>query len=178
MEAVPVAGRGSLNFIERLMQLATTEFIRQCRYNPQHNAESEQHLYDLLEQQLMQGGGSMTLEIKSAEQVHSAKISQASLLQALGEDYQAIDKHLQALVRGYSAGTAQPRLLLSPALAVLPGLTASLSHEAEVLDEAALHRNCAALASLFPKVADSGSSGNNSETARAFNLITEVPHGG
>ena len=43
---VVVPGTGWVNLTDSLIQLATNAFIQQCRFNPQHNAESEQMLLD------------------------------------------------------------------------------------------------------------------------------------
>ena len=37
---VQVPGVGSQSFMNMMMQIATNLFIQQCRFNPQHNAES------------------------------------------------------------------------------------------------------------------------------------------
>ncbi|MEE3237819.1 MAG: hypothetical protein VX220_02880, partial [Pseudomonadota bacterium] len=39
---IQVPGVGTQNFMDSMMQLATRLFIQQCRFNPQHNAASEQ----------------------------------------------------------------------------------------------------------------------------------------
>ena len=51
---IQIPGVGAQNFADQIMQLATNQFIQQCRFNPQHNAESEQLLYNELPQVLQQ----------------------------------------------------------------------------------------------------------------------------
>ena len=47
-KVVQVPGVGKQNFMNLMMQVATDLFIGQCRFNPQHDANSEQDLYNLL----------------------------------------------------------------------------------------------------------------------------------
>src|SRR5690606_8835350 len=43
---VPAAGR--VQMMDSVLQLMTSAFVQQCRFNPQHNARSEQFLFDCL----------------------------------------------------------------------------------------------------------------------------------
>src|SRR5690606_32345751 len=43
---VPAAGK--VQMMESVLQLMTSAFVQQCRFNPQHNARSEQFLFDCL----------------------------------------------------------------------------------------------------------------------------------
>ncbi|MGI9250120.1 MAG: hypothetical protein ACR2PR_02835 [Pseudohongiellaceae bacterium] len=167
---VQIPGVGSQDFTEQMMQLATTLFIQQCRFNPQHNAESEQQLCNQLPHWLSDYDDSATaksenivLELKTTSQVHTAKLPRESLLQTLRSNYQKIDQHIEALATPATTPTTQ--LLISPALAALPALSHSLTRTATVLDEPGLSRNCVALAAHI-----------RSADTDAMTLINTLPH--
>lgn len=129
-----VPGTGWVNLSDSLLQLFTTAFIQQCRYNPQHNAESEQKLLDglpawLLEDgELEQGGAnsaeearpSLLIRLEHNNAVHQARLPRSSLHNRLQPFYQKIVQQIAALdPQGDST------LLVSERLQSLPGF---LSH--------------------------------------------------
>ncbi len=120
---IQVPGVGSQHFMNLMMQLATGLFIQQCRFNPQHNAESEQQLYNALPAWLAQDqqDGNLILELQSGANTHTAKLPRESLVANLNSYYKKILQQLLAL-----AGNNQVRLLLSAELAELPGFMAIL----------------------------------------------------
>lgn len=121
---IQVPGVGNQNFMDLMMQLATGLFIQQCRFNPQHNAESEQQLYNELPNWLKQDDGnknSLLLELKTGSAVHTAKMPRESLINHLSGYYQKIHKQIAAL--GSGDGT---ELLVSSAMAALPGFINTL----------------------------------------------------
>jgi len=116
---IQVPGVGSQNFMDLMMQLATDLFIQQCRFNPQHDAESEQQLYNALPHWLHQDDrdqSSLLLELQSKTTAHTAKMPRESLVQNLSRHYKSIAQQIAELS---TAGDS--KLLLSPEFAELPG---------------------------------------------------------
>jgi hypothetical protein len=137
---IQVPGVGSQNFMDLMMQLATGLFIEQCRFNPQHDAESEQQLYNALPLWLKQDGkdqNSLLLELKVNTAVHTAKMPRESLINNLARHYKSIGQQVAELAVG-----GDSKLLLSPDFADLPGFRSFLgeSIELEVLPVSAISR--------------------------------------
>lgn len=137
---IQVPGVGSQNFMDLMMQLATGLFIEQCRFNPQHNAESEQQLYNALPLWLEQDGkdqNSLLLELKANTTVHTAKMPRESLVNNLSRHYKSIGQQVAELAVG-----GDSKLLLSPEFAGLPGFRSFLgeSIELELLPVGAISR--------------------------------------
>ncbi len=121
---IQVPGVGSQNFMDLMMQLATGLFIQQCRFNPQHDAESEQQLYNALPHWLRQEDtdqGSLIVELKANAAVYTAKIPRESLINSLARYYKSIGQQIAELV-----SDADSKILLSSEFGELPGFTASL----------------------------------------------------
>jgi hypothetical protein len=117
---IQVPSVGSQNFMDLMMQLATGLFIQQCRFNPQHDAESEQQLYNALPDWLRQNDtdqNSLMLELKANTAVHTAKMPRESLITNLSRHYKSIGQQIAEL-----AVAGQSKILLSPEFAELPGL--------------------------------------------------------
>lgn len=139
---IQVPGVGSQNFMSLMMQLATGLFIQQCRFNPQHDAESEQQLYNALPHWLRQDDSnksSLILELKTPSAVHTAKMPRESLLNNLSGHYKNIGQQIAALAAGTDV-----QLLLSGELAKLPGFIASLASydKLKVLQAEAVSAGC------------------------------------
>jgi hypothetical protein len=130
-EVIQIPGVGSQNFMDLLMQLSTDLFIQQCRFNPQHNAESEQQLYNALPAWLRQEEneqGSLVVELNSGGNVHTAKLPREELVASLSGHYRKIDQQIQALLGDHGA-----QLLLNPNMAALPGLNRAFNHHADLV---------------------------------------------
>lgn len=122
---IQLPGVGSQNFMDLMMQQATDLFIQQCRFNPQHDAESEQQLYNVLPHWLRQDNNdqsSLILELQANTTVHTAKMPRESLLSNLGKYYKSIGQQLAQLATGEDT-----KILLSNEFEELPGFTASLN---------------------------------------------------
>tara|TARA_B110000444_G_C18833821_1_gene594792 strand:+ start:933 stop:2222 length:1290 start_codon:yes stop_codon:yes gene_type:complete len=137
---IQVPGVGSQNFMDLMMELATSLFIEQCRFNPQHEAESEQQLYNALPLWLEnddKSQNSLLLELKANTAVHTAKMPRESLINNLSRHYKSIAQQLAQLSIG-----GDSKLLLSPDLADLPGFRSFLgeSIDLEVLPVDAISR--------------------------------------
>jgi len=139
---VQIPGVGSQNFISLMMQQATDSFIQQCRFNPQHNAEYEQLLYNQMPLWLSQYDDSQTnlvLELKTRDALHVAKMPKEGLIASLQGHYKKINQELEPLLAGgYSS------LILNKDLASLPGYMASLPHfkSVKVLQDDAIIEAC------------------------------------
>ena len=121
---IQVPGVGTQNFMDSMMQLATRLFIQQCRFNPQHNAASEQQLYNELPSWLRQSDGdhgSLMMELKTDEAVHTAKMPRENLVSSLNGHYQIIRQHIAALATEHGV-----RILVNSRMSTLPGFVASL----------------------------------------------------
>ncbi|MFT6092602.1 MAG: hypothetical protein ACJA2Q_000491 [Pseudohongiellaceae bacterium] len=139
---VQIPGVGSQNFINLMMQQATDSFIQQCRFNPQHNAEYEQLLYNQMPLWLSQYDDSQTnlvLELKTRDALHVAKMPKEGLIASLQGHYKKINQELEPLLEaGYSS------LILNKDLASLPGYMASLPDfkSVKVLQDDAIIEAC------------------------------------
>lgn len=136
---IQVPGVGSQNFMDLMMQVATGLFIEQCRFNPQHDAESEQQLYNTLPLWLEQDGedqNSLLLELTASKAVHTAKMPRESLINNLSRHYKSIAKQVAELAVGDS------KLILSPEFGDLPGFRSFLGKTIamEVLPAEAISR--------------------------------------
>ena len=139
---IQIPGVGSQNFMNLMMQLATGLFIQQCRFNPQHDAESEQQLYNALPNWLQQNEGddnSLLLELRTQNNVHTAKMPRESLNSNLSQYYQKICEQIFALTKQEG-----DQLILSQAMSELPGLVTSLAEvgDIHVLDRGAINTAC------------------------------------
>ena len=132
-EVVVLPGTGWVNLSESLLQLVTSAFIAQCRFNPQHNADSEQQLLDLLphwleeEQADLSAGGEserthLQIRLSHNTTVHEASLARGSLTARLQSAYQKIAQQLQQL-----DPSGNFPVLVSDRLQRLPGLMAALT---------------------------------------------------
>lgn len=139
---IQIPGVGSQNFINLMMQQATDSFIEQCRFNPQHNAEYEQLLYNQLPLWLSQYDDSQTnlvLELKTSDALHVAKMPKEGLIASLRGHYKKINQELEPLLNDQFT-----TLILNQGLASLPGYMASLPQfkSVKVLQDSAIIEAC------------------------------------
>ena len=119
---VQVPGVGSQSFMNLMMQIATNLFIQQCRFNPQHNAESEQQLYNTFPHWLgASDDGNLILELATGETNHTAKMPHEALVSSLRPQYAKISDQVLAMQSNQDC-----QLMISPAIAALPGFAVSL----------------------------------------------------
>lgn len=124
---IVVPGTGWVNLSDSLVQLATNAFIQQCRFNPQHNAGSEQMLLDGVPQWLQDeasvrsGAGderrSIEIRLSHNNTVHIANLPRNALATRLQTYYQKILQQLQLL-----DPTETVPLVISDRMQALPGL--------------------------------------------------------
>tara|TARA_B100001250_G_scaffold59126_1_gene46036 strand:+ start:1628 stop:2974 length:1347 start_codon:yes stop_codon:yes gene_type:complete len=135
-----VPGVGIQNFQNLMMRMATDLFIAQCRFNPQHNAYTEQQLYNELNSWFFQDDKEQTflLELKSGDAAHTAKLPKESLVAALQEYYQKINEQIKVMASSNS------QLLLSENLSGLPGYVSTLSsiHNLVLIERSQITKAC------------------------------------
>ncbi|MCB1648947.1 MAG: hypothetical protein H7A05_07865 [Pseudomonadales bacterium] len=145
---VVVPGTGWVNLTDSLIQLATNAFIQQCRFNPQHNAESEQMLLDGIPQWLRDEAALLTqdeddrrsIEIRLPHNntVHVANLPRSALSTRLQSYYQKVLQQLQLL-----DPTQSSTLVFSDRLQTLPGLHEILQgRDIRMLPEDAIGSAC------------------------------------
>jgi len=135
---IQIPGVGSQSFMELMMRMATDMFIQQCRFNPQHNANSEQQLYNALPDWLTEvDDGNLILELKAGDTLHTAKMPRDSLIASLSGHFQKIKEQITALANGSNV-----QLVITPALATLPGFQSSIGLPCMVADRHAIHDAC------------------------------------
>lgn len=119
--AVAVPGLGWHQLETSLAALVTDAFIRQARFNPQHDARWEQHLHDRLPEWLQQApgdDGNLVMVLEEGGVRHQARLTRS-----------ALEQRLQSLYRRLLESAALepgPALVLAERCATLPGLRRSL----------------------------------------------------
>ncbi len=128
---VQIPGVGSQNFVNLMMQQATNSFIDQCRFNPQHNAEYEQLLYNQLPAWLEQYNESQTnlvLELKTSDATHTAKLPKEALIASLQGYYRKIGQELMPML-----SDTNTQIILNKRLSSMPGFLSSLPSDSKTV---------------------------------------------
>ncbi len=123
-KVVPAPQLGRQQLLEALLRIANDAFIRQCRFNPQHEAASEQQLYSLLADWLETGDGrqeNLRMELDAGTMTHRAKLPGDQLLTALTKPWRSLRASLVPLLE--SPATS---ILLDHRLAHFPGVRAAV----------------------------------------------------
>lgn len=140
---------GLFTLWDRWANIIANQFIRSTRFDPMHDARSEQQLYDLLPDWIanLQDGGMHAFQLKLDDAEHSAAVSGDSLLQACTPLYPQIVQAVRAAVPAGSNAS----LLISHRFKGFPGLMQSLNlinnielidlTELKVIGSAHLHRD-------------------------------------
>lgn len=174
---VQVPGVGSQSFMNLMMQMATNMFVQQCRFNPQHNAQSEQQLYNALPNWLgASEDGNLILELATGETNHTAKMPREALVSSLSAAYAKISDQLLAMQNNQDC-----QLMISSAIAALPGFVASLPGSANpvILDRKTLTRAVLQFHNLIASTEESIQLVNTLPVAEApSNLIRQEPDQG
>ncbi|OFE13183.1 hypothetical protein PHACT_08545 [Pseudohongiella acticola] len=126
-QAVVVQGAGWSNIANALVQVINDAFIQQSRFNPQHSAFWEQHLYNELPDYLLQirgGQADFLVSITTDKTTHQARVSVAEMVDSLQPVFRRITQQLQALSALSSDGPLP--VLISERAAAIPGLEATL----------------------------------------------------
>jgi GTP cyclohydrolase II len=120
-QVLVIAELGWAPLSNALVQLVTDAFIRQCRFNPQHSAAWEQHLYNELPGWLLDdgsGGSNLSIELNTGSVLHQAKLTRDAFGSRLHGYYRRLLEQLQLLAEGSGV-----EVLLSERCATLPGLS-------------------------------------------------------
>lgn len=130
---------GLAKLYDRWVQLVADTFIEQCRFDPLHNAETEQAIYCQLPQWLaaVEGRDEVLLEIESSGKRFQASLSQSRVREQANPFY----RQLQDALNELSRAIPQAHLLLSERLARLPGIGAVLPTY-QVVDKTAFYEGC------------------------------------
>ena len=125
---------GLSTLLDRWANIIASQFIQTTRFDPMHNADTEQQLFDLLPDWIrnLQDSNTHSFSVKAAGTEHSVAISQESLLKACTPLYPQI---VQA-IRSEIVANEPASLLLSHRLQGFPGLKESLKLVAnlEIID--------------------------------------------
>lgn len=108
---------------ERCLSVFAQAFVRQTRFDPMHNARTEQQLYDHLPAWLarLATNPHAVLELDTGDRVHRVTVAADLLAEALAERRRALADSLLPILRG------QPTtVLLSARAASVPGLLQAL----------------------------------------------------
>ncbi|MBT5032705.1 MAG: hypothetical protein HOM55_10465 [Proteobacteria bacterium] len=128
-EIKPVSGSGYLDFLEFWSRGAAELFVKETRFDPLHDAQSEQTLIDLLNKSFDAGSltRGLTMELSGRRlEVTSAKIEQWGIA-PLGRIAKAVDE----LVLGEGSGAMQNSLahqkFCSGLVSEIPGMRGTIS---------------------------------------------------
>lgn len=127
---------------EAWLKFFASQFVRQCRFDPLHSAQSEQRLYDALPGWLsrIESASSTTLNLDTGQQTHSISVERVDVINVVAEHYQRIADMARALLAGGDAPALQMRFAVS----ALPGfaelLTARVGGQYYAVDDDASAR--------------------------------------
>jgi hypothetical protein len=163
VETQAVASTGSAQVLDALMHLSTDLFIEQCRFNPQHDAATEQLLYNALPQWLSSqpNGSTLQLDLNADGTAYTAKLTSDSLIAALAPIRSRLLEQLAALRQR----APEAELIACPTLAALPGLHDALRSLGS-LSIVAAEQSLA----VAHKVSDQLTSGEGLSLNRALNV--------
>lgn len=124
---VQVPASGLLALQDAWTNMITDEFIKQTRFDPKHNAEVEQYLYNELDRWIEQSARAdeLQIEINHQGRVHQAHITHAAFGQRARNVFERIRRELDQLVtRECSVHILRSQLQLPGLTAGLPGISA------------------------------------------------------
>lgn len=115
-----VQSAGWHNLANTMVQVINDAFVAQCRFNPQHNAMWEQHLYNELPQLLAQiktGQQVVAVTIETDQGSHEARVGREDLSAELEPVFRKMAQQLKML-----APEGTELVLVSERAALVPGL--------------------------------------------------------
>jgi len=125
-QTIPLPGCGLLQLQERLIALVATGFVRQTRFDPRRNADSEQQLYDALPNMLQSliNNPETNVEVMG----YRARINRAELRGASDLLFSSVTDTL---------GIAHPKnqIIIDPIAGLLPGLVEYFPQATLIEDE-------------------------------------------
>lgn len=136
-QVIQVPASGLLALQDAWTNMLADEFIRQTRFDPKHNAEVEQYLYNQLEPWISQSAvaDELLIELNHKGTVHQARITHAAFAQRSRSVFERINRELEQL------GTQDSSLHVLRSHLQLPGLTASLAGVSGI-DDSLLMASC------------------------------------
>ncbi len=124
-KVIPIPGTGLLALHDCWSNAITDAFIKQSRFDPQHNADTEQYIYNELENWLQKVSlnQEILLEINNKGTVHQASLTLKNFEQRAQNIYKRISQELSALVDENTPVYVLDRFATLPGLSQeLPGL--------------------------------------------------------
>jgi hypothetical protein len=120
-----VAGAGWIGFLESWLRMIAREFITETRFDPLHQADTEQQLFERLPNLLEHLGGTdfVDVEVSFGAEAHTLRLAREHFV------HQADPLYSDLLMRVHRLRTAghQTTIALSERAALLPGLVARLA---------------------------------------------------
>ena len=126
-----IPGAGLLALQDAWASMITDAFVKQARFNPLHNAETEQYLYNQLQGWLSSAmaGNEVLLDINYKGNVHQATANRGYFEQKARNILQQIAEEIKAL------GGEESQLLLTDRASALPGVSLYLPPHDRVPDD-------------------------------------------
>lgn len=138
-ESRALDGVGLMALQERWLEFFAASFVRECRFDPLHSADSEQQLADLMPDWLaaLAASEQVTLQLTQSGRTLAVEASRVDVVNAVAALYQQIADMTRAVL----AGAATPALQMRASIAELPGfaefMTARIGGHFFVVDDSA-----------------------------------------
>ena len=128
-DSATTAEKGLLHLYRKLLDMIAREFVRHTRFDPLHQAASEQELYNRLPAILshLQHDSSMILEIAGSTSPYSIMLERDSIVLQAEAVYSEIIKLIKRMQKRRGKGRPSLALQLSHRLSRLPGCRQALS---------------------------------------------------
>jgi hypothetical protein len=126
-KVTPVPAAGLLALQDAWTNMITDEFLRQSRFDPKHNAETEQYLYNQLENWIdsCRSNNELQVELNHKGTVYQAQLAYDQFIQRSRNVYARIVKELEVLKARETALHIRTSHLHLPGLTLnIPGLIA------------------------------------------------------
>jgi hypothetical protein len=152
-----VQGVGWNHLSNTLVQVINDAFIQQSRFNPQHSAVWEQHLYNELPDYLTrisQGESDLLVTINTDKASHQARVNATELISAMDPAFRKISQHAQQLLAHAGADGSVP-VVLSERAGRIPGLAAWLGVSAPAVSGEQVAAACLRAADDLPSAGSS-----------------------
>jgi hypothetical protein len=145
VETRTISETGLFTMWDRWANTVAKQFIQTLRYDPMHQAESEQKLFDLLPSWIRQEDRTGLFEMDINGVKHSTQISNEQLLSACSTIYPEMVKTIRSMMTSNDEATlfVSDRFLGFPgllnSLQLIPNLDIELLSETAAIDAAAFH---------------------------------------
>ncbi len=122
METMTISDTGLFTLWDRWANIIASQFIQSTRYDPMHQADSEQQLFDLLPSWITESSRTNQFELNLDGVTHTTQVSSEQLIGACSTVYPEIVKAIRNLIPPNEAAT----LFVSHRFQGIPGLKDSL----------------------------------------------------